>query len=476
MQNEFKGFHGEWNLGSPGGWEYQRMVQKIYQPAWEEIKKLTKIDLEIDLQHRMFQPSLKFADLLVEKSRKMFPKQKPFILIMAEEETLEDVVENKRFVQMLSEREGVDSQLVGPQELELKNENLSVDGKKPTAIFIDFNTSVLVELEEKHSITPIVEAIKMDIVVNPKGMEAINSKEIFEPVSDPASEAHRLMSETTKQLTPWTRIFFERKTAGPDGEEIDLVSWARENPEQWVLKPGSGWSGKGIFVGPQLKDDPKQVEEAVETALTSKKWGRYIIQQFVPLEVWSERIPMIDAEKEKVALRERQTDFRCLISSAGVVGFLARFGGVPTNVGSGGGVQALAVIESGHSTRQAADMLNDAILKLPLEKAKKLRKMIDDGAMGMDFKYLNGPIPIGLRPRMISHAQMEALRTYGKNLYADTLKLEQLWQEGKLKQFIQISEREKQIIKLQPRKLASTAMMASDGLFDFGAGLSPLSS
>ncbi len=27
---EVKGFHGEWNMGSPGGWEYQRIAQLFW--------------------------------------------------------------------------------------------------------------------------------------------------------------------------------------------------------------------------------------------------------------------------------------------------------------------------------------------------------------------------------------------------------------------------------------------------------------
>lgn len=469
MANEFKGFHGEWNLGSPGGWEYQRMVQKIYEPAWERIKETTNIELELDLQHKMFQPSLRFADLLVQKSKNLFPDQKPFIVLIAEQETLEDVVENKRFVEMLEKMDEVDSALIGPQELKLEKGKLIVKGKQPTTMFVDFNTSVLVELEKKHSIEPIVEAIKNDLVVNPKGMESINFKEIFEPVSDPDSEISKQLSETTRKLTPWTRIFYERKTAGPSGEEVELVDWARNNADKWVLKPGSGWSGKGIFVGPKLKNDHEKIEEAIKTALESQEMGRYIIQQFVPLDVWSEDEPVIDEKSGKVILTQKQTDFRCFIANHELVGFLARFGGIPTNVGSGGGIQALAIIESDHTPKQAVENINNALGQISSEQAKQIRKMIDEGAMGMDLKYLNGPIPIELRPRMITSDQIEALEKYAKNLYSDTLKLEKMWHEGNLDEFIQISKREKEIIKLQPRKEDSVAMMASDGLFNFGA-------
>jgi hypothetical protein len=31
---DFLGYHSEWNLGSPGGWEYQRITQELGKLAW----------------------------------------------------------------------------------------------------------------------------------------------------------------------------------------------------------------------------------------------------------------------------------------------------------------------------------------------------------------------------------------------------------------------------------------------------------
>ena len=34
-----KGYHGEWNMGSPGGWEYQRIAQLLGKMGWDLILK-----------------------------------------------------------------------------------------------------------------------------------------------------------------------------------------------------------------------------------------------------------------------------------------------------------------------------------------------------------------------------------------------------------------------------------------------------
>jgi hypothetical protein len=104
-----------------------------------------------------------------------------------------------------------------------------------------------------------------------------------------------------------------------------------------VLKPERGYSGIGVMVG----GTGRPADDAIETALAT---GGYIVQRKVALSLWSEAMPEIDRERERVVLNDRQTDFRCLIGPDRVFGFLCRYGDVPTNVGSGGGVQPLAIL------------------------------------------------------------------------------------------------------------------------------------
>lgn len=460
MDKAFKGFHGEWNLGSPGGWEYQKMLQEIYLPIWQKLKTLAGLDLELDFEDELLKPSHRLADSLIESSRKIFPEKKPFIVIMAEEEALDEVVENIRFTEYLNSLPNIKAKYAGPREIKSEGEKIIVGGEEATCIFMDFNTTVLAQLEEKHAIDAILKAIQKGLVVNPRSMECINTKSIFEIVDDLKSR----LSPATIQYTPWTRRFFKRETTGPNGEKIEnLVEWTRENWEKVILKPALGWSGKGIIVCPN--DNNK--DAGIEKALTDKTYGEYIVQEFVPLRLWTEAMPEIDKEQKMIVLNNRQTDFRCLISHKGLMGFLGRYGGIPTNVGSGGGVQALAIIKSQHSPKRATEMLNQAFLKIDFAEVKKLRQSIDDMAMDMNFVYLNGPIPIALRPRVVSEEQIGALKNYAENLYQDTLLLEQMWFDGKLDDIVNLSPKEKAIAKLFKRKNDTPAMMAADGLFSF---------
>ncbi|NIQ12682.1 MAG: hypothetical protein GWO23_24870, partial [Gammaproteobacteria bacterium] len=96
--------------------------------------------------------------------------------------------------------------------------------------------------------------------------------------------------------------------------------------ENLVLKPERGYSGFGVRVGGVNPD----ADEAVGLAIAQ---GQYIVQEKIPLHLWAEECVSFDSETG-VEVSRYQTDFRCLFGREGLFGFLVRYGGVPTNVGS----------------------------------------------------------------------------------------------------------------------------------------------
>jgi hypothetical protein len=95
-------------------------------------------------------------------------------------------------------------------------------------------------------------------------------------------------------------------------------------------------------------------------------------------------------------------------------------------------------------------------------------------ATQMEFTYLLGPIKIALRPRLITMEQMKAVMDYGNKLWSDCLVLEKMWLQGELNKLIKIEEEELEIARMQPWE-GSPAIIASDGLFNFGAAISAVS-
>lgn len=453
----FSGYHSEWNLGSPGGWDYQRMTQMIGKAVWQRLKKTAGIDVDLDLDHPVLFPIYGFVDMLVEAYRANRGEPSGLIAIVAEEETLEDVTENKNLVDHLNRIDGISSALMAPQALESKNGHIHYKGQPVSLIFMDFNTDVLISLHKKHGLDPVVQAVKEKRVINPRGTEPINVKSMFEVMTGP--QQGRFHQEIVER-TPWTRQFYGRKTQGPDGEAIDdLIEWTRANWNRLVLKPERGYSGHGVRVG----GVNPSADEAVEKALAD---GNYIVQEKIPLNLWAEEIPVLS--DGHVAIETVQTDFRCLMGPKGLFGFLGRYGGVPTNVGSGGGVQPLGVLRSDLPVREAVKRINDAISNMDVSELSAIHEMQEKMALEVDFTYLLGPIKIALRPRIITEAQITALRSYCGQMWQDCLTLEKMWSAGELDAIVRIDEDELAISRMHPWG-GSPAIIASDGLFNFGA-------
>ncbi|MDY7036541.1 MAG: hypothetical protein SV375_10340, partial [Thermodesulfobacteriota bacterium] len=381
--------------------------------------------------------------------------------LLAERETLDVVLENKNFVKYLNNMDGVRASLASPEHLSLKNGKVYCNDQEATVIFMDFNMNVLFKIGGDEDIKPIKEAIRQGIVVNPRGMEPLGSKGMFEVIIDTYQDH---LSEDTIKHTPWTRQFYSRSTIGPEGEPIeDLVAWTQEHWRNLVLKPAHGYSGHGIFIG-YKQDHPAQ---HIQTALDT---GDYIVQQLVPLALWSEQSIWPMSEERSLFLKEWQTDFRCFITHEGLQGFLARFGGVPTNVGSGGGIQPIAVLRSPMSPRSAVEKINQSLMKLGYQTFEQIRNKVNQKAIGMGFTYLLGPIMISLRPRLLTIDHIADLKLYSYHLWQDAVKLEEIWRGGNLEDVVLLRDEERELALNQPWG-GSPALMVSDGLFSFGADL-----
>ncbi|MBW1912950.1 MAG: hypothetical protein JRI43_07290 [Deltaproteobacteria bacterium] len=330
---EIKGYHGEWNMGSPGGWEYQHIAQLLGKMAWDMIQENIDVGVDLDFGHPQINAVPGFARMILRAHKRRYAGNPVHAVLLAETETLDIVLENKRFVDYLNTLDGVKATLAGPNHLSLKRGKVYCKGEEATVIFMDFNMNVFPKIARNEDIRPIKEAIKSGILVNPRGMEPLGAKGLFEVVTEKYGDQ---LSEDTGKHTPWTRHFYPRSTTGPEGQPIeDLVAWTEDHWEDLVLKPSHGYSGHGIFIGYKNGSPKKQIQAALDT-------GDYIVQQLVPLGLWSEQSTWSFPEERSLFLKEWQTDFRCFITDEGLQGFLARFGGVPTNVGSGGGVQPIA--------------------------------------------------------------------------------------------------------------------------------------
>ncbi len=459
--SSFLGAHSEWNLGSPGGWDYQRTTQEIARIIWDKINRIAPTEVALDFDHPLLCPVAGFVEMLEEALRHRTGGAPGPAAVVAEEETLADVTENINLARRLDAIDNITGILAAPHEFELKNGVCCHQGRPVSLVFMDFNNDVFLKLHRKHDLSPLMQAIRENRILNPRGTEPINVKSMFEVIT--GDHAGRFDPETV-QRTPWTRRFFARRTTGPNGETIDdLVEWARANWSDLVLKPERGYSGIGVKVGGVNPD----ADQAIALALEK---GGYILQAKVALPLWAEEMVEIDHDAQQAVLIRRQTDFRCLVGPNRTFGFLCRFGDVPTNVGSGGGVQPLAVLKSDLSVKEAVARINDAIMGIDYADLAAIEAQQQSLALKEKFTYLLGPIKIALRPLIVTREQIDDLTRYGTAMWKDSLQLEKMWHAGELDDYIDIEPEELAIARLQPWQ-GSPAIFAADGLFSFGAHL-----
>jgi len=429
--------------------------------AWDLIVENIEVGVDIDFEHPQIDAVPGFARMMLKAHERCHGRNSVSAVLLAESETIDIVLENRNFVDYLNTLEGVKASLASPEHLSLKKGKVYCKGEEVTVIFMDFNSDALLKIAQEEDIEPIKEAIKQGILVNPRGMEPLGAKGLFEVIT---GKYKHILSKTTTEHTPWTRQFYSRSTTGPQGEPIkELVTWTERHWEDVVLKPAHGYSGHGIFVGKNTENKRKYIQ----TALDVKD---YIIQELIPLQLWSERSTCPLVEERSLSLQEWQTDFRCFITDEGLQGFLARFGGIPTNVGSGGGIQPIAIVKSDINPRTAVDKINHALLKLGYQAFVQIQDEINRKAIEIGFTYLLGPIKILLRPRLLTIDHLKDVRQYAHNLWQDAIKLEELWRRGQLDNVVSIGEEEKELA-LSQLWGGSPALMVSDGLFSFGADL-----
>jgi hypothetical protein len=112
--------------------------------------------------------------------------------------------------------------------------------------------------------------------------------------------------------------------------------------------------------------------------------------------------------------------------------------------------------------------INEAVCRVSYRTLEEIRQEVNEQAVAMGHTYLLGPIKTAWRPRLLNESQVSKLRLYCENLWADAVKLTNWWREGKLDDFVHITPEEEAIARMAPWT-GQMALMASDGLFSFGA-------
>lgn len=123
---------------------------------------------------------------------------------------------------------------------------------------------------------------------------------------------------TSRQLAlvarhvPWTRLIRPGTTTDPEGKQVDLIDYLRENKDSLVLKPSNATRGERVQVG-RFTPFGEWDEHLKEASLTS-----HVVQEFVR----SEHLTALDAPTR--SFKEMAWGMDCYVFGGRLAGFHSR--------------------------------------------------------------------------------------------------------------------------------------------------------
>lgn len=168
------------------------------------------------------------------------------------------------------------------------------------------------------------------VTVNPIRSRLAGDKGLMEMLTSSAFD--RFFTATENQakarLLPWTRKLFERNT-DYHGRQIDLVQFIAKRPEKFVLKPGSGFGGQDVILGPfcDIQDWQARLEEFLNQG--------GVVQEYVPVK----KHPTPLTEGTSVVTQEGYLTLGAFAIRGEYAGCIGRVSQDPVvNVARGGGI------------------------------------------------------------------------------------------------------------------------------------------
>ena len=236
------------------------------------------------------------------------------------------------------EQAGYPSVICTPQELEFKNNELSVSGQKIDIVYKRLLVNEYLPIIREYP--ALLDAYRAGAIcmVNSFRSKLIHKKALFAVLTNPRHSA--LFSDHEREAIrahiPWTRTVRDEET-DYFGRTVNLLEFIRTNNERLVLKPNDDYGGHGITIGWNV--DQSGWNEAIQNALAD---GDYLVQERVPTA--RETFPAL-TDDGRIEFAEQLVDLDPLLFNGTVRSAFTRLSFTElANVSSGGGMVPTYVI------------------------------------------------------------------------------------------------------------------------------------
>jgi uncharacterized circularly permuted ATP-grasp superfamily protein len=230
------------------------------------------------------------------------------------------------------ESNGYPSVICTPQELEFRDNRLSVNGLEIDIVYKRLLVNEYLPVMQDYPALLSAYRARAICMVNSFRSKLIHKKALFAVLTNQrhASLFSQTELEAIRAHVPWTRTVRDERSDYGD-EPIDLLDFVRRNSERLVLKPNDDYGGHGITIGWNVDD--ADWDAAIEQALAN---GDYLVQERVPTA--RETFPALTNDG-RVEFAEQLVDLDPLLFNGKVGSAFTRLSYTElANVSSGGGM------------------------------------------------------------------------------------------------------------------------------------------
>jgi hypothetical protein len=230
------------------------------------------------------------------------------------------------------ERSGYPSVICTPQELEFRDNRLSVAGQEIDIVYKRLLVNEYLPIIREYP--ALLDAYRAGAIcmVNSFRSKLIHKKALFAVLTDPKHAELFTDNELAaiRAHVPWTRMVKDEHT-DYFGREVNLLDFIRADGERLVLKPNDDYGGHGITIGWNV--DQRGWDDAINNALAD---GDYLVQERVPTA--RETFPAL-TDDGRVEFAEQLVDLDPLLFNGKVGSAFTRLSSTElANVSSGGGM------------------------------------------------------------------------------------------------------------------------------------------
>jgi uncharacterized circularly permuted ATP-grasp superfamily protein len=236
------------------------------------------------------------------------------------------------------EQAGYPSVICTPQDLEFRDQRLSVAGQEIDIVYKRLLVNEYLPIMRDYP--ALLEAYRAGAIcmVNSFRSKLIHKKALFAVLTDPKHAP--LFTDTElaaiRAHVPWTRVVRDEHT-DYFGREVNLLDFIRADGERLVLKPNDDYGGHGITIGWSV--DQRGWDEAINNALAV---GDYLVQERVPTA--RETFPAL-TDDGRIQFAEQLVDLDPLLFNGKVRSAFTRLSFTElANVSSGGGMVPTYII------------------------------------------------------------------------------------------------------------------------------------